>query len=334
MSEPILRAQNISQHFYDPRGSIFRRKKIVALDRVSLDVYPNRTLAIVGESGSGKSTLAKILLRLQEPSEGTVSYRDLSYHAFKREDRDIFCREVQAVFQDPSSSLSPRMTLGQSLSYIVNRHNLVEKKNVHGFLAEQLTNVEMNPPEVFLDRYPHQLSGGQQQRIAIARAMMLSPSLIIADEPLSALDVSVQAQVLDLMAALRDRTQVGMVIISHDLGAMKLIADQIAVMYAGKIVEIGAKIFDDPKHPYTQLLLTSQLSMDPENRSLIQERKESTEKLDVREANRIGCPFYGRCKYGQAICQTTAPELLPVDAEQTQVACHFVDYGKYFLTEK
>lgn len=334
MTEPILRAHNISQHFYDPSGSIFRRKKIVALDGVNLDVYPNKTLAIVGESGSGKSTLAKILLRLQEPSGGTVSYRDHSYRAFKREDRELFCREVQAVFQDPSSSLSPRMTLGQSLSYIVNRHKLVEKQNVRSFLAEQLANVDLTPPEVFLDRYPHQLSGGQQQRVAIARAMMLSPSLIVADEPLSALDVSVQAQVLDLMASLRARTGVGLVIISHDLGAMKLIADQVAVMYAGKIVEIGAKIFDDPKHPYTQLLLASQLSMDPGNRRPIREIKESKEKVGAQKWGDTGCPFYGRCKSGQAICQTTAPELVAVDSDQTQVACHFVEYGTNLLTRK
>jgi ABC-type oligopeptide transport system ATPase subunit len=234
-----------------------------AVDGVDLDVVEGETLAIVGESGSGKSTLARLMLRLEEPSDGAVLYRGASLNRLDRRQWRAYRRDIQAVFQDPSSSLNPRMRVEQSLGYVARRHELADPTRLRAFLAGHLAAVGLDPPEQYLSRYPHQLSGGQQQRIAIARAMMLEPRLIVADEPLSSLDISIQAQVLDLMRELSRRMNVGFVLISHDLNAVQSIAGRIAVMQHGRIVEIGRDIFDAPTHPYTRLLLEARLSADP-----------------------------------------------------------------------
>jgi ABC-type oligopeptide transport system ATPase subunit len=263
MSEPILQIREVTRRYVSRIPSGWRRQVLNAVDGVDLDVNESETLAVVGESGSGKSTLAKLMLNLEQPSEGFVLYRGVPLADLDRKQWRAYRREIQAVFQDPSSSLNPRMRVGQSLGYVARRHGLAEPAKLRSFIAGHLASVGLDPPEQYLSRYPHELSGGQQQRIAIARAMMLEPRLIVADEPLSSLDISIQAQVLDLMRELSRRKGVGFVLISHDLNAVQSIAQRIAVMQRGRIVEIGRDIFDAPAHPYTRQLLQARLSTDP-----------------------------------------------------------------------
>ena len=263
MSEPILQCRQLSRRYTSRIPSGWRRQVLNAVDSVDLEVNEGETLAIVGESGSGKSTLAKLMLHLETPTAGAVRYRGVSLAELDRVRWRAYRRDVQAIFQDPSSSLNPRLRVEQSLGYVARRHELVEPARLRALLADQLASVGLDPPEHYLARYPHQLSGGQQQRVAIARAMMLAPRVIVADEPLSSLDISIQAQVLDLMRELSDRRSVAFVLISHDLNAVQSIADRIAVMQCGRIVEIGRDIFQAPAHPYTRLLLQSRLSINP-----------------------------------------------------------------------
>jgi ABC-type oligopeptide transport system ATPase subunit len=263
MSEPILQVRGVRRRYVRRAPSSWRRQILNAVDGVDIDVNEGEMLAIVGESGSGKSTLAKLMLRLEQPSDGVVLYRGTSLTDLDRKQWRAYRRDIQAIFQDPSASLNPRMRVEQSLGHVARRHALVEPARLRAFLAGHLASVGLDPPEQFLPRYPHQLSGGQQQRVAIARAMMLEPRLIVADEPLSSLDISIQVQVLDLMRELRRRKGVGFVLISHDLNAVQSIAERIAVMQNGRIVEIGRDIFDAPAHPYTRLLLQARLSADP-----------------------------------------------------------------------
>jgi ABC-type oligopeptide transport system ATPase subunit len=263
LSEPILQCRGVTRRYLSRIPSGWRRQVLNAVDGVDLEVNEGETLAIVGESGSGKSTLARLMLRLEQPSGGAVLYRGASLTDLDRKRWRVYRRDVQAIFQDPSSSLNPRMCVEQSLAHVARRHELAAPGELRAFLAGHLAAVGLDPPEQYLPRYPHQLSGGQQQRIAIARAMMLAPRVIVADEPLSSLDISIQAQVLDLMRELSGRRGVGFVLISHDLNAVQSIADRIAVMQRGRIVEIGRDIFDTPAHPYTRLLLQARLSTNP-----------------------------------------------------------------------
>jgi ABC-type oligopeptide transport system ATPase subunit len=263
MSEPILQIRGVTRRYLSHIPSSWRRRVVNAVDGVDLNVNEGETLAIVGESGSGKSTLARLMLRLEQPSDGVVLYRGDALTDLNRQQWRAYRRDIQAIFQDPSSSLNPRMRVEQSLAHVARRHELAEPAKLRAFLAHHLASVGLDPPEQYLPRYPHQLSGGQQQRIAIARAMMLEPRVIVADEPLSSLDISIQAQVLDLMRELTSRRSIGFVLISHDLNAVQSIAHRIAVMQRGRIVEIGQDIFDAPAHPYTQLLLQARLSTDP-----------------------------------------------------------------------
>ena len=263
MSIPLLQLRGVTRRYVNRAPTGWRRQILNAVDGVDLDIHEGETFAIVGESGSGKSTLAKLMLRLEQPSEGLVLYRGVSLSDLDRKQRRAYRHDIQAIFQDPSSSLNPRMCVEESLSHVARRHGLAEPSRLRAFLAGQLASVGLDPPEQYLRRYPHQLSGGQQQRIAIARAMMLEPRLIVADEPLSSLDISIQVQVLDLMRELSRRKGVGFVLISHDLNAVQSIAGRIAVMQNGRIVEIGRDIFNAPAHPYTRLLLEARLSADP-----------------------------------------------------------------------
>ena len=323
MTAPILRLQGVEQVYTSRNANGPGWNTVRAVDGVDLDVCEGETLAVVGESGSGKSTLAKLLLMLNRPTAGEVQFRGQSLGQLKPADRQAYRRQVQAVFQDPASSLNPRMTVERMLGFIVQRHNLAPPAETRAFLAGHLASVGLEPPESYLDRYPHQLSGGQQQRIAIARAMMLRPAIIIADEPLSSLDVSVQAQVLDLMRALHKATNVGFVVISHDLGAMESIADRTAVMYRGRIVEIGGAIYGRPHHPYTRLLLDARLSLDP-RRGKIRGAGAAAPapRPDMQAGGPGGCRFRGRCAYAIDICARVDPTLRPVGTAGALAACH------------
>ncbi|HEY6432036.1 MAG TPA: ATP-binding cassette domain-containing protein [Acetobacteraceae bacterium] len=265
MSEPILTARGLVQSFASGGGGggLWRRRMVRAVDDVDLDVHEGETLGIVGESGSGKSTLARLLLSLAQPTAGTIAYRGTPIPALSRAQRRAYRRDVQAVFQDPAASLNPRMQVERILGYIILRHGLATRATVGDVIAALLESVGLTPAASYMTRYPHQLSGGQQQRVAVARAMAVRPRLIIADEPLSSLDISVQMQLLGVMAELQQRTGVGFVVISHDLSAVESIADRVAVMYRGRIVESGTSVLTEPRHAYTKTLLEAKLIPDP-----------------------------------------------------------------------
>jgi ABC-type oligopeptide transport system ATPase subunit len=264
MSVPILSARSIVKSFGGRGwfGGNTAAKR--AVDGVDLDVNEGETLAIVGESGSGKSTLARILLGLVKPTSGAVAYYGQPVDAFTATDWLTFRKAVQPVFQDPASSLNPRMRADTTLSNVLRRHRLATRDTLDDEITRLLASVGLDAAQ-FRDRYPHQLSGGQQQRIAIARAMAVRPKLIIADEPLSSLDMSVQAQILDLLVSLKASRNLGLVLISHDLNVVDAISDRVIVMYLGKIVEAGPtrQVLGRPASDYTRSLLAAKLVADP-----------------------------------------------------------------------
>ncbi len=262
---PILSGRAVTKSFVGARRQGWRRETIRAVDAVDLDVHEGETLAVVGESGSGKSTLARVLLGLSAPTSGEVLFRGRPTTALTRQDRHVFRREIQPVFQDPAASLNPRMRIETTLAHVLLRHRLATAQTLRTVIIAQLEAVGLVPGDHYLGRYPHELSGGQQQRVAIARALAVRPKLLIADEPLSSLDMSVQAQVLDLLIELRRRFHLGLVLISHDLNVVETIADRIAVMNLGKIVETGATVdvMRCPQHVYTRTLLNARLVADP-----------------------------------------------------------------------
>jgi oligopeptide/dipeptide ABC transporter ATP-binding protein len=296
------------------------------VDEVDLDIHEGETLAIVGESGSGKSSLARMLLSLVRPTRGTIRYRGEPIATLKGIPRRAYRRDVQAVFQDPASSLNPRMRVERTLAHVILEHGLATAATVRGVVAEELRAVGLTPAEQFMARYPHQLSGGQQQRVAIARAMALKPRLIIADEPLSSLDISVQTQILELMAELKSRKKVGFVIISHDLAAVQSMADRVAVMYRGRIVESGEHVLAHPRHPYTQALVDAKLIANPR---IARARRRIVLAGDAASApaDGVGCCFRTRCPLVRPICHTDTPALKPVGSESTLVACHLVGHA-------
>jgi oligopeptide/dipeptide ABC transporter ATP-binding protein len=321
MNAPILMARGLVQTYSGGRAGGFRRHLVHAVDGVDIDVHEGETLAIVGESGSGKTSVARLLLRLTRPTKGKIAYRGVD---LDRADRRAYRRDVQAVFQDPASSLNPRMRVETTLSHVIARHGLASGKGVRALIAKHLHAVGLDPPETFMARYPHQLSGGQQQRVAIARAMILDPRIIIADEPLSSLDISVQTQLLALMRDLKLTTQVGFVLISHDLNAVEAIADRVAVMYRGRIVETGKKVIARPLHPYTRALVDARLIPNP--------RIARSKPRIVLESDALsfqpeegGCRFRGRCPLAIPICAAEDPVLRKVQDDDSLVACHRVE---------
>ena len=259
----ILSARSIVKSFGGQRWFGAANDKR-AVDGVDLEVNEGETLAIVGESGSGKSTLARILLGLIKPTSGEVAYQGRPVGAFTSADWMTFRKAVQPIFQDPASSLNPRMRVDTTLANVLRRHKLVAHDRLEAEITDLLASVGLDAAE-FHDRYPHQLSGGQQQRIAIARAMAMRPRLIIADEPLSSLDMSVQAQILDLLVSLKASRNLGLVLISHDLNVVDAISDRVMVMYQGRIVEAGPtrQVLGSPASDYTRSLLAAKLVADP-----------------------------------------------------------------------
>ena len=264
MTTPILSARSVVKSFggrswFGGAGTARR-----AVDTIDLDVNEGETLAIVGESGSGKSTLARMLLGLVKPSSGEVAYYGQPMAGFAAADWATFRKAVQPIFQDPASSLNPRMRVDTTLTNVLLRHGLATRDTLAAEITELLASVGLDAAQ-FHDRYPHQLSGGQQQRIAIARAMAVRPRLIIADEPLSSLDMSVQAQILDLLVSLKSSRNLGLVLISHDLNVVDAISDRVIVMYLGRIVEAGPtrQVLANPANDYTRSLLAAKLVADP-----------------------------------------------------------------------
>ena len=310
---PLLGAEHVRVEFRAER-----RGHLVAVDDVSLSVTSGEMLGVVGESGSGKTTVARCLAGLQQPQSGTVT---LAGERLGARRTSVQRRAVQLVFQDPFSSLNPRLRVGTVLRQLLVAHRLRQGAAIRNRCVELMSLVGL--PATALDSYPSSFSGGQRQRIAIARALAVEPAVLVADEPTSALDVSVQATVLALFADLRDRLGIGVVMISHNLAAVRHVCDRVAVMYLGRVVEEGARseVFNDPRHPYTVALLAAAPRLRPE-----------TDRLNVRLAGEppspmarpSGCEFHPRCPRAEARCTVEAPLLLPVDRGASHVAaCHF-----------
>jgi oligopeptide/dipeptide ABC transporter ATP-binding protein len=299
-----------------------RGEKIVvrAVDGVDLTVMEGQAVALVGESGCGKSTLGRALLRLEDASEGRILFEDQDLTTLSQPVLRPLRRGMQMVFQDPFSSLNPRMKIGETLAEPLLVHGLAKAKEAREKVADILDVVGLDP--LVARRYPHEFSGGQRQRIAIARAVITRPKFVVADEPISALDISVQAQILDLFADLKERFSLTYLFISHDLAVVRHIADQVAVMYLGRIVEQGdpEEVFDRPLHPYTQALLNAVPIPDPQK-----ERHRDIARLSGELPSPTlkfeGCGFHSRCPYAMDICRKEDPVLLQSSASNHAVAC-------------
>ncbi len=330
MSEPLLEVVDLKKHF-PLGGGVFNSRKTVlkAVDGVSFTLNRGETLGLVGESGCGKTTTGRVILRLIEPTDGSAHMTTGIEDGASREKYDIFRltkdelrrirRRMQIVFQDPYGSLNPRMTIGSLLREPLSIHGLATRDDMQDRIAELLTTVGLNPAHA--RRYPHEFSGGQRQRIGIARALAVQPDLIIADEPVSALDVSIQAQIVNLLKALQEQFQLSYLFISHDLRVVRHISDRVAVMYLGRIVEIADKnnLYANPLHPYTQALLSAVPVPDP-----TRERGRSILGGDVPNptAPPPGCPFHPRCPRAEDRCRTEPPALEDKSGGH-MAACHF-----------
>jgi oligopeptide transport system ATP-binding protein len=320
--EPIMRVENLSVHFPVTSGGLLRRRtgSIRAVDGVSFDLAPGETLGIVGESGCGKSTLGRALLRLYEPTAGRIVLEGEDMAAFSPADLKKARRKIQMIFQDPYSSLDPRMTVGRIIAEPLAIHGGMSSADRQSRVSELLRLVELN--EAHSERYPHEFSGGQRQRIGIARALALEPDIVVCDEPISALDVSIQAQIINLLAGLQKRLGLSLVFISHDLGMVRHISDRIAVMYLGQIVELADcdSLFENPMHPYTRALLSAICVPDPsapDNEVVLEGDPPSPAQPPE------GCRFCSRCPMVADVCRTTSPSLVLRD--RSFVACHMVD---------
>jgi peptide/nickel transport system ATP-binding protein len=319
-AQPLLLARGLRKHFPVGANIFGRPNKVVrAVDDITFAVGKGETLGVVGESGCGKSTAARLLMRLIVPDAGTMVLDgdpvDEPHGLTVNELR----RQVQMVFQDSYASLNPRLTIAETVAFAPKAHGLAggeARERVRGLLS--MVGLD---PEAYLERYPHELSGGQRQRVNIARALALRPRLVILDEAVSALDKSVEAQVLNVLVDLKRELDLTYVFISHDLNVVQYLSDRVLVMYLGKIVEIGPveKIYDDPQHPYTWALLSARPSMDPRKRT-----KEAPIQGDP--PNPInppsGCRFRTRCPYAEDVCARLEPPLASLGAGRQEVACH------------
>ncbi len=318
--EPLLRVRNLVKHFPIRRGLFSRVSGAVrAVDDVSLEIRPGETLALVGESGSGKTTTGRCILRLLEPTSGGIRFDSVDLLALSPGEMRRMRRQIQVVFQDPYGSLNPRMRVGTIVREPLDVHRIgSNRKDRDGMVAALLERVGLNPD--MMRRYPHEFSGGQRQRIGVARALAMRPRLIVADEPVSALDVSVQAQVINLLIDLQEEYGIAYLFIAHDLAVVERIADRVAVMYLGKIVEMAAtdEIFRNPIHPYTRALLQAIPIPDPDRG---RERMAIGGELPSPAAPPPGCRFHTRCPVVVDECPRVEPPLVEV-APGHMAACH------------
>ena len=317
---PLLSVRDLRKIYRSKRGWPIPRTTLVrAVDGVSFDVAPGEALGVVGESGCGKSTVARVALRLQPADGGSVQFDGTDVLAASRGELRALRRHMQMIFQDPASSLDGRQRIVDALGEPLRVHGLASGAAVRPMVARLLDEVGL--PQSALDRYPHEFSGGQRQRIGIARALALGPQLVFADEPVSALDVSVQAQVLKLLETLRRDRNLAFVFISHDLGVVRYFCQRVVVMYLGRIVESGPvpEIFFAPLHPYTSLLKLSSPEPDP-TRAVAMTFQEGEPPSPVNPPT--GCHFHPRCPRADARCRSESPELRELSTGR-QVACHY-----------
>ncbi|RNA67772.1 ABC transporter ATP-binding protein [Alteribacter keqinensis] len=327
MTTNLLQVNNLKQYF-PIKGGIFGRRinDVKAVDDITFGVREGETLSIVGESGCGKSTTGRAILRLDEPTSGEVSFNGEDLLALSKSDMRKRRKDLQIIFQDPYASINPRQTVRQVLNEAMEIQNVVPKAKRLDRMMELMETVGLGAHQ--LDRFPHEFSGGQRQRIGIARALAVDPKLIVCDESVSALDVSIQAQVLNLLKKLQKEFNLTYLFISHDLGVVRHISDRVMVMYLGKIVEIGDKksVFDNPKHPYTKTLLSAIPVPDPTaTRDQIVLKGDVPSPIDPP----TGCRFHTRCPFATDKCKDEVPELRNTGKDMMKeghnAACHYIE---------
>jgi oligopeptide transport system ATP-binding protein len=336
VTENILEVNDLVKYYPVTRGIVFKKTigHVQAVDGVSFNLRKGETLGIVGESGCGKSTLARVLMRLEKPTRGSVTFNGQEIYGLSGSGLRRLRRNIQLVMQDPYTSLNPRMTVGDLIGEPFEIHSDVAPKGSRRQKVQDLLEVVGLNPE-HINRYPHQFSGGQRQRIGIARALALRPEIIVCDEPVSALDVSIQAQVMNLLEKLQDEFGLSYIFIAHDLSVVRHLSDRVAVMYLGKVVEIGTEdeIYERPTHPYTQALLSAVPVPDPKSRET---------KAIIRLTGDVpspanppsGCRFRTRCWKAQDICAKEVPELVVRDGSDHPSACHFAEKREIVATHE
>lgn len=320
MSETILKAEHVKMYF-PVRGTLGKISGYVkAVDDVSLELKKGETYGLVGETGCGKSTLGRTLIRLLSATEGTITYKDEDLTKLGAERMRKLRQELQMVFQDPYTSLNPRMRAGETLMEVLKIQNIGDKKSRMAAALEILKKVGLLPEHFY--RYPHEFSGGQRQRIGLARALILNPELVICDEPVSALDVSVQSQIINLLLDMQEERGLTYLFISHDMSVIRYIANRVGVMYLGHLVEEAPtdELFENPKHPYTQVLLSAVPSDDPHVKK---DRIILEGDLPSPLNPPAGCSFCTRCPYAKDICRTERPGLSKAGNDH-RVYCHLV----------
>ena len=326
MSEPLVKVTGVKKYFPITQGIIFQREvgRVHAVDGVDLEVAPGETLGIVGETGCGKSTLARLICRLLPVTEGTIEFDGQDITNMKGNQLRQLRREIQMIFQDPYSSLNPRKRIGAIIGDPFEIHGLAEGKELKKRVQELMELVGLNPEHY--NRFPAEFSGGQRQRIGVARALALRPKLVICDEPVSALDVSIQAQVINLLEDLQEEFQLTYIFIAHDLSVVRHVSDRVGVMYLGKVVELAdaRRLYAEPKHPYTGALLSAIPVPDPDT---AQQRERVILLGDVPSPidPPSGCRFHTRCPFAESVCRARKPMLTATGNDRHTAACHMVD---------
>ncbi len=321
----LLQVRNLKKYFPITEGLFIQRhvNDVKAVDGVSFDVFRGETLGLVGETGCGKTTVGRTLLRLYEPTEGQILFDGVDLASLQEAPLRRIRRRMQMIFQDPYASLNPRMTVGSIVSAPLEVHERLTSKQRHERVQELLKMVGLNPD--FVNRYPHEFSGGQRQRVGIARSLALSPDLIICDEPISSLDVSIQAQIVNLLEELQDKLGLTYIFVAHDLSMVRHISDRMAVMYLGKIMELADRndIYLRPLHPYTQALMSSVPSPDPD---VAKKRKRVILSGDIPSPVNPpkGCNFNTRCPFAESLCREKDPDYRQILPDHW-VACHFAE---------
>ena len=321
--EPILKLEGLKKHFQTPTGGIFNKQKatLKAVDGIDLEVRPGETIGLVGESGCGKTTAGRTILKLYEPTEGKIIFNGEDISGFSPTKMKPLRRQMQMIFQDPYASLNPRQTVGTIISNMFDIQGIKPAGGVDNEVRSLMERVGLNPEHI--NRYPHEFSGGQRQRIGVARAIALKPKLIVADEPVSALDVSIQAQVVNLLEDLQNEFNLSYIFVAHDLSVVQHISDRVVVMYLGKVMEEASKtdLFAHPRHPYTKALLSAVPTPDP-----VKGRQRERIMLQGDLPSPInppaGCVFNTRCWKATDKCRTEEP-LLQIGKNNQKVACHF-----------
>ncbi|ASJ22652.1 ABC transporter ATP-binding protein [Brachyspira hampsonii] len=324
----ILKLENVKKYF-NPHANIIeslmkKSKEIKAVDDVSFELKRGKILGIIGESGSGKTTIGKLIMKLINPTSGNIIFENENINNFNKEETAKYRRNVQMIFQDPYASMNPRFKIKDVLKEPLYIHNIDGDEKVYDdMVIKALKDVKINPPEEFMERYPHMLSGGQRQRIATARALILNPKLVVADEPVSMIDLSTRAEILYMMKELQIEKNLSYIYITHDLSTARYFADMVAVMYLGNIVEIGDadEIIDNPKHPYTKALIAAVPDASSGRVNII---KELPIKGEIPNASDIpsGCRFHTRCIYAKEECKNNIPNAEKI-AENHYVSCLF-----------